>query len=432
MEAIKLDDYQLDAIKRLKTGSILCGGVGSGKSRTALAYFFTQNGGVLGVDKSRMVWPRDLYIITTAQKRDKGEWEQELAPFSLSPNPEENDYANKVVIDSWNNIKKYLDVKDSFFIFDEQRVVGYGEWSKSFIHISRSNDWILLSATPGDTWLDYMPVFIANGFYRNKTDFVHQHVIYAPRVKFPKVQKYYNEGKLIKLRRMILVDMDYRNEAVKHKIDVLTDFDREKYKMVKRTQFNPYRSNNGLLEPIVNAGELCYVLRHIVNDDPSRYEAVREILLERDKAIIFYNFDYELEGLRALLDEMGMMYGEWNGHKHEAVPKGDRWAYLVQYTAGSEGWNCITTDTTIFFSQSYSYRAMVQASGRIDRRNTPYKDLYYYHLKSSSDIDMAINMALTKKRNFNIRKYAEGRVFADGKDSRGQNGGRAERREQSS
>lgn len=429
---VSLDDYQLDAVERLKTGNILCGGVGSGKSRTALAYYYKENGGVLSADNSRMIWPRDLYIITTAQKRDKGEWEEELTPFDLSPDPEKNGYANTVVIDSWNNIKKYLNVKRSFFIFDEQRAVSYGEWSKSLIHIARSNNWIMLSATPGDTWLDYMPVFVANGFYRNKTDFVHQHVIYAPRVKFPKVQKYYNEGKLIKLRRMILVDMDYSNTANKHKIDVLTDFDREKYKMVKRTQFNPYRANNGLLEPIHNAGELCYVLRHIVNDDPSRYEATRDILFERKKAIIFYNFDYELEGLRALLKEMNWIFGEWNGHKHDPVPSGEAWAYLVQYTAGSEGWNCITTDTTIFFSQNYSYRATIQASGRIDRRNTPYTDLYYYHLKSRSDIDMAIESALMRKRNFNIRKYAEGRVFGNGENSGGQDGGRAERHKQNS
>ena len=405
---INLDDYQLDAIDRLRCGSILCGGVGSGKSRTALAYYYRMIGGSLEFIGGPVVkgYFKPLYIITTAQKRDKKEWEDELAPFNL---PE-----GTAVIDSWNNIKKYLDVKDSFFIFDEQRVVGYGEWSKSFIHITRSNEWILLSATPGDTWMDYVPVFIANGFYRHKTDFVQQHVVYAPRVKFPKVQRYYNEGKLIKLRRMILVDMDYSNEAKKHKIDVLTDFNAEKYKMVKRTQFNPYRANNGVLEPIQNAGELCYVLRHIVNDDPSRYEAVKEILLERKKAIIFYNFDYELEGLRSLMDEMGWTYGEWNGHKHEEVPVGDEWAYLVQYTAGAEGWNCITTDTTIFFSQNYSYRATVQASGRIDRRNTPYKDLYYYHLKSRSDIDYAITRALSQKKNFNIRKYAEGRTFGNG------------------
>ena len=417
MSRIKLDDYQLDAVNRLRTGSILCGGVGSGKSRTALAYFFKENHGNLWDKNGRMIWPKDLYIITTAQKRDKGEWEQELAPFSLSVDPEKNSYANKVVIDSWNNIKKYLNVKDAFFIFDEQRAVSYGEWSKSLIHIARSNDWIMLSATPGDTWMDYMPVFVANGFYKHKTDFVQQHVIYSPRVKFPKVQKYYNEGKLIRLRKMILVDMDYRNDAVKHNIDIYTEFDNAKYKMVKRTQFNPYRANNGVLEPIQNAGELCYVLRHIVNDDPSRYEAVREILKERKKAIIFYNFDYELEGLRTLLDEMEWEYGEWNGHRHEAVPEGSKWAYLVQYTAGSEGWNCITTDTTIFFSLNYSYRATVQASGRIDRRNTPYKDLYYYHLRSKSDIDFAISRALTQKKNFNIKKYAEGRVFSNAENS---------------
>ena len=72
--------------------------------------------------------PKDLYIITTAKKRDTLEWEGELSPFLLSTNPDVNLYQNKVVIDSWNNISKYKDITDAFFIFDEQRVVGSGTW----------------------------------------------------------------------------------------------------------------------------------------------------------------------------------------------------------------------------------------------------------------------------------------------------------------
>ena len=167
--AIELRDYQLDAVHRMKNGCILCGGVGSGKSRTSLAYYFTQEGGCIQ-PYSPMKKPRDLYIITTARKRDDLEWDEELVPFLLSTKPENNSlYKNKVIIDSWNNIGKYTDVKGAFFIFDEQRVVGSGAWVKSFLKIARWNKWILLTATPGDTYSDYLPVFLANGFFKNRT-----------------------------------------------------------------------------------------------------------------------------------------------------------------------------------------------------------------------------------------------------------------------
>ena len=48
---------------------------------------------------------------------------------------------------------------------------------------------------------------------------------------------------------------------------------------------------------------------------------------------------------------------------------------------------------------------MAQAAGRIDRLNSPYRDLYYYHLKSRSGIDIAISKALGQKKQFNERKF---------------------------
>ena len=158
-------------------------------------------------------------------------------------------------------------------------------------------------------------------------------------------------------------------------------------------------------KPMKNAAELCYCLRRIVNTDESRLKAVADILREHPKAIIFYNFDYELTLLEELARKEKIKCAEYNGHKHEAVPEGKRWIYLVQYTAGAEGWNCISTDTIIFYSQNYSYKVMLQASGRIDRLNTPYHDLYYYHLKSHSPIDLAIARALKEKKKFNETKY---------------------------
>lgn len=406
--SVKLFDYQMKAVQQMKNGCILCGGVGSGKSLVALSYYYLQNGGdpssLTGGDYIPMDDPpKDLYIITTARKRDILEWEGELSPFLLSTHPEINLYYNhKVIVDSWNNIGKYVEVTDAFFIFDEQRVIGSGAWVKSFLKITKTNDWILLSATPGDTWQDYIPVFIANGFYKNRTEFTREHIVYSHFTKFPKIDRYIGTGKLLKLRRSILIDMDFKRETIPHHEDVYVSYNIETYKDVSRTRWNPYKN-----EPIQNAGELCYVWRKIVNSDESRQVAVLEIFENHPKVIIFYNFDYELEILKNLGFGSGVKIAEWNGHKHEPIPNSKSWVYLVQYTAGCEGWNCITTDTIIFYSQNYSYKVMVQAAGRIDRLNTPYTDLYYYHLKSRSGIDLAISKALKEKKNFNESKYVK-------------------------
>lgn len=401
--AVDLRDYQVDAVERMMNGCILCGGVGSGKSRTSIAYYFKENGGEIGLKtKGKMTNPKDLYIITTARKRDTKEWEGELAPFLLSTHPDATPYKNKVVIDSWNNIAKYKDVVNSFFIFDEQRVVGTGAWVKSFLKITKVNDWILLSATPGDTWQDYIPVFIANGFYKNRTEFNREHVIYSRFSKFPKVDRYINTGRLIRLRNKILVTMDFRRLTVSHHEDVYVKYDIPKYKEVTKTRWDPYKD-----EPITNAGGLCYIWRRIVNEDESRQVALMEIYEEHPKMIVFYNFDYELDILKEVFTNLGTEVAEWNGHKHQPIPGSERWVYLVQYTAGAEGWNCIRTNCIVFYSQNYSYKVMQQSAGRIDRMNTPFTDLYYYHLKSRSGIDLAISKALAEKKTFNERRFVD-------------------------
>lgn len=400
---IELDSQQLKAIEELKTGSILVGGVGSGKSRTALAYYYLKEcEGSLrinGVGKTKpMKNPRDIYVITTARKRDTLDWEGEAAPFCITTNRGSSMNNVLLTVDSWNNIKKYEGKENAFFIFDEQRVVGYGAWSKTFIKIAKKNDWILLSATPGDTWSDYIPVFIANGFYKNKTDFERQHIVYARFSKFPKIEKYIGTGTLLKHRREITVRMICKKQTVGHEKTIFTKFNKEKYKQVSVNRWNPFTN-----EPIRDASEYCAALRKIVNSDPSRLEEIKKLWNEYPRLIIFYNFDYELEILRTL-GSLGTI-AEWNGHIHEPIPKKDRWCYLVQYTACAEGWNCIETNVIIFYSQNYSYKIMVQAAGRIDRRNTPYIDLYYYHLRSPSSIDIGIRRCLEEKKNFNERDF---------------------------
>lgn len=398
---INLYPHQEKAIEKLKNGSILVGGVGSGKSRTSLAYYFVKECGGKLNPFTAMTKPKSLYIITTAMKRNSLEWDEECLIFRLSQDPKASLIGTKVVIDSWNNIKKYVDVKNAFFIFDEQRVVGSGVWVKSFIKIAKANRWILLSATPGDTWTDYIPVFIANGFYKNRTEFCRRHVVYNHNVKFPKVDRYIETKRLMRLRDEITVEMPYAKPTTPHHVNVKVNFDKPLLLKTMKSRWDPYKD-----EPIQDISNLCYILRRIVNSDPSRLSSVIDIMKEKKKVIIFYTFNYELDVLRQLSSVTEV--AEWNGSKHEYVPSSDSWVYLVQYTAGAEGWNCITTDTIIFYSQSYSYRTMSQAAGRIDRLNTPFKDLYYYHLISSSSIDFAIKRALDQKKDFNEKKFVGG------------------------
>lgn len=404
---MELRDYQLEAIGKMKNGCILNGGVGSGKSLTSLSYYYLQNGGSLeflsGKDYIPMPNPpKDLYIITTARKRDTFEWEGEMSHFLLSTHEELNKYDNKVIVDSWNNIQKYKDVEDAFFIFDEQRVVGSGAWVKAFLKIAKQNQWILLSATPGDTWSDYIPVFIANGFYKNKTDFMREHAVFSRFSKYPKIEKYIGTGRLIRQRREILVDMKFERETVQHHYDIYVTYDNKLYKDVMKRRWDIWND-----EPIINASGLCYALRKIVNSHESRSTKLLELFETHQKMIVFYNFDYELEILKSLYFGEGVIVAEWNGHKHEPTPTGNQWVYLVQYTAGAEGWNCITTDTIVFYSLNYSYKIMHQSAGRIDRLNTPYKDLHYYYLKTRSGIDLAIERALNDKRKFNESSFIQ-------------------------
>lgn len=387
----------MEAVKKARNGSILNGSVGSGKSRTGLFYYFKENGGwIEGSDYTPMKNPKDLYIITTAKKRDSLEWNAELAWYRLSTDPEANYYKNKVVVDSWNNIKKYAEIKGAFFLLDEDRVTGSGAWVKAFLKIAKNNDWIILSATPGDTYMDYWAVFVANGFYKNKTEFQREHVVYSRFAKFPQIERYIGTQRLDRLRNRILIDMTVQRHTKPHHEDVYCNYNVQFYKDIFKKRWNPYKD-----EPIQQASSLCYVLRRIVNEDESRQVTLLELLEDHPKAIIFYNFDYEREILLNLGYAEGTKIAEWSGHAHQPVPTGSKWVYLTQYTSGCEGWNCITTDTIIFYSQNYSYKVMTQAAGRIDRLNTKFIDLYYFHLKSRSGIDIAISRALKEKKQFN-------------------------------
>ena len=395
---MQLMAHQQDALAKLRNGSILMGGTGSGKSRTALAYFYTKICGCeLNPFDVNHVSNR-LIIITTAKKRDSLEWNEEINAFGINTN---------VIIDSWNNIKNYRDVEDAFFIFDEQRVSGNGAWTKTFIRITKNNQWILLSATPGDTWMDYIPVMIANGYYENRSDFIKQHVVYKRFAKYPIIDHYINVDKLYSIRECITVPMYYKRATISHDKYIYAMYDRDKYNRLMRTKWNEAQNR-----PVDNISELMAIARKIVNSDDSRIDEFIKVLSTcRHGAIVFYNYDYELDAIKKALVKHDINFSEWNGHKHERANLGNpNTAYLVQYLAGCEGWECITTNTIIFFSQTYSYKTLTQAKGRIDRLNTPYEDLYYYHIISAAPLDKGILKCLKRKENFNERVFAEGDI----------------------
>jgi superfamily II DNA or RNA helicase len=379
-ELMELMPHQEQALEFLDNGKILYGITGSGKSLVAIAYYMKRES------------HRDIYIITTAKKRDSLDWLGEAARFGVGPAGAS--VAGALTIDSWNNLHNYTDVQDAFFIFDEQRVVGHGTWVKSFLKITKKNRWILLTATPGDNWLDYAPVFIANGWYKNITDFKFRHVRLAPYLKYEKVIGYYNEERLERLRNEILVEMPY----LKHTTRILNymdvEYDEELVGAIVKNRWNVLYDH-----PIQDAAELWRLMRRIVYSDPSRLEMVRKIMQCHDKLIIFYNFDYELEILRTLGSEITV--AEWNGHRHMLIPNTDKWVYLVQYMAGAEGWNCTDTSGMLLYSLTYSYKNFFQAQGRIDRLNTSYTDLYYYILISDAYVDIVVKRALEAKRSFN-------------------------------
>lgn len=385
--AIELMPHQKEAIRKLHNGALLVAGVGTGKSLTALGYF-TQK--VLSKDPDI-----DLYIITTARKRDTHEWEMEAIKAGIGAK-----YNANYVVDSWNNIEKYITVEKAFFIFDEQRAIGNGKWGKTFVKIARKNKWIMLTATPGDTWMDYMNVFLANGFYRNKTEFVRRHVVYSAYTDFPKIERYLEVDELIKLREQIVVSMFLKKPATVHEEKIYVEYDESAYKTLLETRWDFEKD-----QPVENISQLCSMLRRIGNSSPGKQDEVKKLIKRHMSCIIFYNFDYELETLHTLLDEIGVVYAEWNGKRHEPIPKGKRWVYLVQYFAGAEGWNCTLTDTIIFYSLSYSYKTMEQAKGRIDRLNTPHKDIYYYMLVTKSSIDKGIERSLARKKTFNEKTF---------------------------
>lgn len=377
--ANKLYSHQEEALRLLHSGQVLVGGVGSGKSRVGASWALSR------ADESKII------VITTARKRDSFEWEGEFAALGAN--------CDKVTIESWNNVSKFAGYCDHVFIFDEQRVVGSGAWVKSFHKISKHNLWILLSATPGDTWLDYVPLFIANGFYKNRTQFSEQHIVWDRFSKYPKVKKYVGVGLLEAHRRKIIVPMPAERHTRRNRKDIWVSFDRDQYNTIVKKRVDPWTK-----EPIRNSAGVCYALRRCVNSSGNRLDQLRHILKKRHKVIVFYNFNYERDELLTLRDEFTV--AEWNGHAHEPIPRGDSWVYLVQYTAGAEGWNCIETDTVVFYSLNYSYKVLEQAEGRIDRINTPYTDLWYYYFKSESGIDSAISKAVAEKATFNERIFA--------------------------
>lgn len=420
----ELRPHQENAVAKMHNGCILCADMGTGKTHTAVGYYLANEA------------PKDVYVITTAKMRDKFDWQNTFIEVGIGTN-RETTMGSLLTVDSWNNIDKYKEVKDAFFIFDEQRLVGSGAWVKAFYKIAEANRWIMLSATPGDNWLDYVPVFRANGFIKNLTAFKADHVVYAPYVRYAKVLGYRQVGKLVKWRNQILVHMPYERHTERISIEIPCDYDHELMEKVVKKRWHVYEDR-----PLRDSSELFSVMRKVVNSDATRLQAIRNLWSKHPRLIVYYNFDYELDTLRTLavtgwstasqnpnpsseeptepwdylLSPEGMaqnqgstrfQVAEWNGHKHEEIPKTERWVYLVQYVAGAEAWGCTETDAMAFYSLTYSYKNWYQAHGRIDRLTTRFDRLYYYSLVSEALIDRSVRRALSTGKSFNEGNFGK-------------------------
>lgn len=400
---VEFHPEQLKAVSKLRNRAVLRADVGSGKSRIGLYWYLRDCGGDVVAnghgEAKKPENPRPLYIITPAVKRDTLEWETELALFGMMVG-EDGGWANApIVVDSWHNIHKYTKVHGATFLFDEQKLVGSGKWVKSFYQIARKNRWIVMTATPGDDWKDYIPLFVANGFYRSKAEFLRRHAVYNAYANYPKIDRWIETERLDRLRMAILVEVEYSSHTKKHMLTVPVDYDEEKFKTVKEDRWNPWENR-----PIQDAGELYRLMRRVSNEHPSRLQKLVDIQKSSPRLIVFYNFDYELESLRTLGNETGVVVAERNGHKHMPVPTTKSWFYLVQYTAGAEAWNCISTGSVAFYSLTYSWKAFKQAMGRVDRYNTPFEELHYHVLRNQSVIDNQIWECLGRKKTFNERQ----------------------------
>lgn len=391
----QLMKHQKEAVEKLGNGKILWGGVGAGKSMTVMAYYMAKES------------KQNIVVITTAKKRDSLDWEGEAIRFGISTKPEftKPGYGT-IKVDSWNNISKYVGTEDAFFIFDEQRVVGSGVWTKSFIKVARANRWVLLSATPGDTWMDYIPVFCANNLYRNRTEFIREHCVFATHSKYPKVIKYTGVRQLEKYRNMLLVEMPFTRHTVRHIEKVICDYDVDRMRRVTVDRWNIFEER-----PLRDAAEMFACMRKVDNSDRSRFNALLQLMEKHPRIVVFYNFNYELDILREIYDIPGIEVGEWNGHKKTPIPDSEKWVYLVQYVAGAEGWNCTETDTIVMWSLTYSYKNHEQCMGRIDRLDTPFVDLWYYIFVTNSVISLAVLKSLDSKQHFNEKKFLLTGVF---------------------
>lgn len=411
MAGVELRDFQKDCVAQLRSGKVLAAGVGAGKSVMALYWYVStqcrtrrsrnQVGELFRILKGSP----DLVVITTAKKRDSGEWSEEFARFALKEGVNHGMGGVTVTVDSWNNIGKYVDAdRNTVFIFDEQRAIGHGAWSKAFVRIARSHPWIMLSATPADDWKDWCPVMVADGFYRNRTDFFRRHAIYSRYTTYPKITSWYDTHQLEVVRDRILVTCEVPRQTERHDIELGTGYNKTAVKTMMKERVDPETG-----EPFMNASQLCYAIRKVVNCDPSRMDMARDVFEDHGRVIVFYSLRAELELIHMAAGMAGISeVGAYNGSTHDEVPTGNRWVYAVQYNAGAEGWNCTTCNTILFWDLPYSYRQLEQAKGRIDRLNTPYRNLFYYSMTSNAKIDLAIKRALRLKKDFNAAAFMKG------------------------
>lgn len=143
---------------------------------------------------------------------------------------------------------------------------------------------------------------------------------------------------------------------------------------------------------------------------PAKLEAFGDLLDGTSKRlVVFYNFDVELEGLTAELENRHRPYGVLNGKAHDLSPffDTDDGVALIQYQSGAMGVNLQQADTCVYFSPPLASSLFEQSKKRIHRVGQD-KPCTYYELVSKGTVEEKIYDTLAMRRDYTEKLFEMG------------------------
>ncbi|MBL0992197.1 MAG: DEAD/DEAH box helicase [Escherichia coli] len=415
---MKLFDYQKEAIENFESKPLNLSDVGTGKSYMSIGSYV----------KSEC---SKLLIICLAPKVNDFVEDSEIFNLNVTAlnkgtkkNKELLSESNLVAISfesSWRltELNKWVD-KDTFIIIDESHKVSVSKSkvTKFVMGLSKRAKYnYLCTATPVsngklENW--YPQLFISNVFRKPKKEFEQLFVIKQMRqmgsMRFMQITGYRNEH---------LLEQMIDEASVKYKRDKGYLPEDYVYKTKKPAMYNKlkksrlYKDDNDLRVELDNSSKLFNSLRQVshgflngiskqVSKEPfERLDAILETH-NNERVVIFYNYKWEAEMLKQLLDKLKRPYGEYNGSVKDLKPfkNNDNGVVLAQYKSASTGINdFVISNVMVFNSMPLSSTEYLQAKGRTDRHGQD-KTPLYYHIVPDTPIEKKIFSVVTNGKDF--------------------------------